>query len=340
MPKIKKLPSGNYNALVFSHIENGKRKYKSFTAHTKREVELKVAEYKNNRQGYYKSNIRLSEAIQGYIQAKTAVLSPSTIRGYIGMQKRYFDRMGHERLENLTNEKIQRFISDLSVKVSPKTVRNVYGFLMSVINFYMPSISFRITLPPLHRTITTAPSDEDIQSLFREAQPQLQLCIALAAFGSLRRGEICGLKYKDIKDNTVFVHSDMVKDVNSQWILKDMPKTSDSIRVVTLPDAIIKMLGTGNPDDFIITWTPDSITKRFIDLRKKLNIDIRFHDLRHYFASIGAVLQIPQSFLKDFGGWGENSKIMSSIYQNKIVSMSEHYSKIMTDHFKNLIDAR
>ncbi|MFR1475685.1 MAG: hypothetical protein ACLSB9_08035 [Hydrogeniiclostridium mannosilyticum] len=39
MAKAKKLPSGNWNVKVFSHIENGKRKYESFTAESKAEAE-------------------------------------------------------------------------------------------------------------------------------------------------------------------------------------------------------------------------------------------------------------------------------------------------------------
>ncbi len=336
MPTAKKLPSGNYRVLVYSHKENGKRIYKSFTASTKKEAELQAAEWKNGKRN--KSALKVSEAIQGYIRAKAPVLSPSTVRGYYGIAKRYFSYINDERLDDLTTEKVQLFISDLSKKVSPKTVRNVHGFFMSVIGFYLPDKTFKITLPPMYKAITSAPSDEDIKALYGRANHKLKICIALAAFGSLRRGEICALKFKDITGDTVSIHADMVKDVNSKWIYKEMPKTTDSIRNVSLPKEVIELIGNGEKDDFIVKWTPDSVTKRFIDLKKEIGIDIRFHDLRHYFASIGAVLQIPQPFLKSFGGWSANSKIISSVYQNKIVPLSEHYSGVMIEHFENILN--
>ena len=38
MAKPKKLPSGNWNIVVFSHYEKGKRVYKSFTDPDKKKV--------------------------------------------------------------------------------------------------------------------------------------------------------------------------------------------------------------------------------------------------------------------------------------------------------------
>ena len=335
MPTAKRLPSGSYRVQVFSHKDGqGKRHYESFTAPTKKEAELKAAEFKCGKR--QKSSLTVSKAIEGYINAKKPVLSPSTVRGYDGMKKRYFDFINDEKIDELTTEKVQLFISDLSQKVSPKTVRNVHGFFMSVIGFYLPDKTFKITLPPMSRAITSAPSDEDVRTLYERADHSLKVCIALAAFGSLRRGEICALKHEDITGNTIYVHSDIVKDIDSKWILKEMPKTADSIRTVVLPKEVIDLIGEG--EGFIIRWTPDSVTKRFIDLKKEIGINIRFHDLRGYFASIGAVLQIPQPFLKSFGGWGENSKIMSSVYQNKIIPLSEHYSNVMIEHFEKVMN--
>jgi len=46
MAKAKELPSGMWNVTVYSHTENGKRMYESFTALTKNEAELKAAAFK------------------------------------------------------------------------------------------------------------------------------------------------------------------------------------------------------------------------------------------------------------------------------------------------------
>lgn len=45
MATAKKLPSGAYRCLIFDHMEDGKRKYKSFTAATKKEAEYQATQY-------------------------------------------------------------------------------------------------------------------------------------------------------------------------------------------------------------------------------------------------------------------------------------------------------
>lgn len=45
MATAKKLPSGAYRCLIFDRMEDGKRKYKSFTAPTKKEAEYLATQY-------------------------------------------------------------------------------------------------------------------------------------------------------------------------------------------------------------------------------------------------------------------------------------------------------
>ena len=50
MAKAKKLPSGKWRALVYDYTDsNGKRKYQSFTAETKKEAEFLAADYSLNK---------------------------------------------------------------------------------------------------------------------------------------------------------------------------------------------------------------------------------------------------------------------------------------------------
>ena len=335
----KKLPSGKYNARVFDYTDiHGKKIYKSFTADTKREAERMALEYKDGMRGP-KTTFTVAQAIDGYIEAKEDVLSPSTIRGYRQIQNRYFSQIGHKRIQSITTSDLQRFVSALSREVSPKTVSNVYGLLTSALKFYDKSIDTNVTLPKKPKRRPTSPSDEQVQALFHKAESWLKISIALAAFGSLRRGEICAIRFRDVDGNTVHIHADMVKNASKEWVLKEIPKTSESDRIVALPASVIDMFGEGDPDDFIVKNVPDSITKRFIELRDSLGISIRFHDLRHYFASIGVAIGIPDLYLANMGGWGNSpSSALKSIYQNKIVPVEELYQKKMVEHFNKMIE--
>lgn len=330
----KKLPSGSWRCRAYIGTDaSGKKIIMSFTAPTKKEAELQAAQYVA-RNRHSPAAITVSEAIDRYITAKTAVLSPSTIREYRGMQGRYYDQIGNRKVNALTTENMQLFVSDLTGKVSAKTVANAYGLLSASVSMFRPDAVFRVTLPTKKKPRRESPSDTDIRTLFDAAEPELKISIALSAYGSLRRGEICALKHCDVHGQLISVHADMVINENEEFEYKDYPKTSDSVRVVMVPQEVIDLIGDGIDDDFIIKATPDQITGRFIYLRDKLGLkQIRFHDLRHYYASIGAALGIPDTYLSQFGGWRPGSGVMKQIYQNTITDMSAIFAQRMSDHF-------
>ena len=204
---------------------------------------------------------------------------------------------------------------------------------------FRPDAVFRVTLPKKAKKKKPAPSDSNVMTLFNEADGELKLCIALAAFGSMRRSEICALKYGDVNGNNIYIHADIVMDESNNVVYKDMPKTSESIRVVQVPPQVVQLIGKGEDNDFIIHYTPTGITNAFRRLRNKLSIgDIRFHDLRHYFASIGAVLGIPDIYMSDFGGWRRGSSVLKETYQSTIIDANQKYSDIMNQHFYDLIE--
>ena len=341
MATAKKLPSGSWRVRAFAGRDpvTGKQMFVSFTAPTKDEAELKAKQYKVEQKDHRNVyNLTVSEAVERYITAKAPVLSPSTYREYKGTQRRYLADIGHKKVNALTTEDMQLFISGLTLKVSAKTVANAYGLLSSAVSMFRPDAVFKVTLPTKQKKRPVSPDSEQVQSLFEAAGPELKICIALAAFGSMRRGEICALKHKDITGQTAHVHADMVITEDNVFVYKDIPKTSDSNRLVRLPLEVVGLIGDGADDAFIVPFNPDQITKRFVRLRKKLNLNgVKFHDLRHYYASIGAVLGIPDTYLADFGGWTLGSGGMKNVYQNQIESASQLYAQAMTDHFSKLI---
>lgn len=335
MAKAKKLPSGMWNVTVFSHMENGKRKYESFTALTKSEAELKAAEYKADKKRRVQSDLTVAEAIDRYITSKEGVLSPSTIKGYRRMQRCNYDEIKDVRIRKLTSEQLQLFISAKARQASPKSVQNIYGLLNAALGLYQPDISYKVTLPAKPKKRPSAPPEDAVRALLASASPTLRNCILLGIRG-MREGEISALKYEDINDGIAHIHADMVQDVDNTWIYKEFPKTEDSDRFIKVPD-----LGTGT--GFVIKWNPSTIRTMFWRLRKKLGYeDIRFHDLRHFFASSAAALNIPDIYTADFGGWSRasNSPIMKSVYQNNIKSMSDYYQDKLDDYLTGLENAK
>jgi integrase len=348
MASVRKLKSGHYQARVFSHTEpNGKKKYVSFVASTKEEAKMQASKWENSKHRTgIATNKTVSQCIDDYITIKTKVLAPSTIRTYRNMQKKYYKELANVPICKLTNADAQGLINNLIGKVSEKSIKNIYALFTTSIKFCSKDIVFNVTLPKKKiiediKEIENkqAPSNDDVILLYKMASPWLKKCIALAAFSGMRRGEIAALKYKDIlRDrNKIFIHKAFSMNEYNKWVLKE-PKTEGSVRLANIPQEVIELLGDGDPEEFIIGYNPNTISKMFIKLRKRFDVDIRFHDLRHYFASIGNVLGIPDVTLADFAGWEHNSPIIKDTYQDKVKDISEGYAKKMNNYFSDLIN--
>lgn len=335
MAKAKKQKSGNWRALVYSHTdEDGKRHYESFTAPTKAEAEMRAAEYAADRKRRVRHDLTVGEAIDQYIEVKEGVLSPSTIAGYVKMRRNSFKDIEDRKVRSLVSADVQRYVSALASDHSSKTVENAYSLLHAALEMHAPDMSFKATLPPKRKRRPTSPSDDDVRRLFDAARGRLRTSIGFGMMG-LREGEIAALEYSDLEGDVIHVHRDVVRNRDGEWVLKELPKTSDSDRFVKLPPFLLELIGEG--EGRIVPVMPATISKQFIDLKKKLGMEMRFHDLRHYFASTAAVLNVPDIYVADMGGWQRGGSVMKQIYQNNITSMSDYYAGKMTDHMEKVV---
>ena len=277
----------------------------------------------------------LYEAVGRYIDLKRAVLSPSTLTGYTAIQKTYFSGdFGKHMLSSLTNIVVQTWVSDLSVIRSPKTVRNAYGLLSATLDVFMPDLQLKSTLPAKKRPELYCPSDDDVKKLLEHIKgTDLEIAVMLAAFGPLRRGEICALTSDDIHGNTITVSKSMVQGPDNQWYIKQ-PKTYGSYREIDFPDFVIDRIKDINGK--IVNATPSRISGLFIKAITETDVPrFRFHDLRHYAASIMHAIGVPDQYILKRGGWISDN-VMKSVYRNAIDSETVKQNKKINDHFKAL----
>lgn len=337
MATAKRLPSGNYRVRVYSHTDNSGRKvYESFTARTKQEAEMMATQFANDNDRNRAQDLTVKEAVQSYIDSNKAALSPSTIYGYMADAKR-IDCIGNLRIRKLTSKDIQGLVTEMMNKeLSPKTIKNTYALLRSSLTFSGIDKKFMVHLPSVSRKTKNSPENDQIEALYNAASKQMKIAIALGAFHSLRRGEIAALKYGDIQGNMLTIHADVVRGVDKKWNYKATPKTDASNRVVYLPQQLLDLIGTGDPDEFILGIYPDSISASFRRLKRNLGIDITFHDLRHYFASLAVILDIPDVYTASLGGWRNNSSVLKTVYQGNIVSMQEAYANRINEQYKSM----
>lgn len=353
MPTAKKLPSGSWRCQVYSHTEDivqkdgsikKKRIYRSFTCDVpgpkgKRMAEQEATEWAAEKESNSSiQNITLGEAIDRYISTRVKVLSPRTIMDYKRIRKKEFQSVMNIKIVTMTQDDIQRAANIESASHSPKTVRDAHGLISAVMKVYRPNFALNTSLPKVVRPELYIPSDSEIQRLLDYVSAtELELPILLAAFGPMRRGEICALDTSDIVGRTVHVSKNMVRTEEKQWVIKS-PKSYAGDRYIDYPDFVVdKWAGLSGR---ITQLTPDGITDKFRKILKKAGLHhFRFHDLRHYSASIQHAIGVPDAYIMQRGGW-ETDSTLKSIYRHTMNDRQKEMSEKANDYFTNLYNTK
>jgi integrase len=371
MAKAKKLPSGSWRALVYSHSvneldsngnivydKNGKPKkkriYESFTSDDptlagKKEAEYLAAEFALNKKKKNKpANLTLIEAIDKYITSSDAVLSPTTIQGYDKIKRNSYQELMDIPLKNITKEMLQIAVNNEAKRpskrssktpktISPKTVKNSYGLITAVLNRYCPSIDCDVQLPATENKIEELIPPEIIMDIIKGTE--IELPVLLAMWLSLSLSEIRGLKKStSIKDGYLIIN-EVVVDVNCEPIRKQQAKTFTRIRKHKIPEYIQKLIYNTNTDD-LVKMSGHAIYMRFRRLLKKNNLPhMTFHDLRHVNASVMALLRIPDKYAMERGGW-KTDEVMKKVYTHTFSKEREIVDEVIDDYFQKMLQVK
>ena len=332
MSKAKKLPSGNWRCQIRKKI-NGQTVSKSFTAPTRKEAEF-LATVWLMEENESTLNLTLKEAFERYIKAKENVLSPSTLRGYRRQTRLYLESIMNCKIDSITREQIQKAINIEAAAHSPKTVRNVNGLLSAVMKMFRPGFTLNTQLPQKKKTEMYIPTDADVSKTLSACRgTPLEVAILLAAFGPMRRSEVCAITSDDVIGNNVIVNKAYVRDEDNIWVLKT-PKTFSSNRTIAYPDFVIKRIKDikGN----LVPYTPAYLGKLFRQLLQKNDIPhYRFHDLRHYCVSICKAMNIPDEYIMARGGWA-TSYTMNNVYAHTLPDVQDAVTTKILKHFETV----
>lgn len=309
MPKIRKLPSGNYNTVLYLGKDaDGKQIRKSVTGPDRASVRRKVAQIEAMKDK--EAAPMLCDAIEAYIDARGAVLSPYSVRGYRNIL-RVLERMPCARVAcDAPSLAFQNIINEAVMDgKSPKTVRNYCGLITAAVKaagYTAPSL----TMPQKEHTADTAPDEETMKKVLAAAKgTELEVPIALGMMG-LRRGEVCAVTADDLKGNTLHISKAAVQ-IDGVVSVK-APKTFESDRYIQIPPGIARRIRKeGRATDL----SPSMLSDRFFSFLKRNGFDhFRFHDLRHFFASYcHSVLKLSDAQIQKLGGW-RTDHIMKRVY--------------------------
>jgi len=329
MANARKLPSGNWNIRVGSG-EGGKAI--SFTAPTKKEAELMAAEYKNGKR--HPERRTLEECTRAYIDSRRNIRSPSTIAGYEKILRNNYAGIAHLRLCDLTRQNIQRWIDDLSVSHSAKTVSNAFGLLRSSVIYAAGAFDYSVSLPKSQKPLVELPDPAAVIAAVRGSE--IELPCMLAIWLGLRMSEIRGLTRASISGDVLSV-SDAVITVNGQHIRKHETKTYRARRL-RVPPYILSLIAALPPDQqSLTTLSGQAIYKRFSRALAAAGLHhIKFHELRHLNASVMAQLGVPERYAMERGGWSDPT-ILRNVYQHTFSAASTAVADSIDAYFSSLL---
>ena len=301
--KPRRLPSGAWNCRVMI----GGQSY-SFTHADKKTVVRMASEFADEYRRKI-DNPTLLERMREYVAENEERLSPSTVRSYNGMI-----RMIEERTPRIANKRLSAITEqDVSDIVRPlrtlKTKRNYVNFIHACTGKSAGKLT-GVSSKRVH--VPTELEVKGLLQIFRNTE--LEVPIMLAAYGGLRRGEICALRMSDIDGDFVHVSRAVVRDPSGAWVTKD-PKTASSVRSVLLPHFVIERIQT---QGYITHLLPSQVSNRFWKKQRNLGIPpYCFHSLRHFHASYLHYLNIPDAYIQKRGGWA-NASTLQNIYRHAL----------------------
>ena len=304
--------------VVIGYEDKGKPKTKSVLAHTKSECVEKLERLKEEcgrTAEKLKPDMPYGEWIDFWYQYfSSPKLRPTTQATYENrIYGHIIPSVGKIPLSKLTQNDLQQFYAKLKrtgrkvnvelkgTGVSDRMVRSCHALCRSSLEKAVeeglitrnPSIGCK--LPPKKNGEMKVLTQNEIVRLLNQAYDEgYYEMFLLELTTGMRRGEILGLKWRDLNLETGELN--IKRQLTTKGI--SVPKTKSSIRTVLLPpdmlDLLREMKKTAKYDWIFPSpvkegepRNPTAITKRFrIMLERAHCKHVRFHDLRHTFATM------------------------------------------------------
>ena len=303
--------------------ETGKAIYKNVLGRSQAEVKEKLKQAIGEAQtlditkaGKYTVGEWMEVWFQDYAKIKVRPSAHQTYQGYIHNHIR--PNIGDIPLEKLTSLELQKLYKKLLTKgrvdrleskgqpkgLSAKTVRNIHQILSSALKLaqeqrlILSNPAEGCALPRVEhqemKTLTTV----QLASFFREARESgvFELYYLELATG-LRRGELLGLKWEDVDlDRGDLRVRRQVSRINGEVVEAPL-KTKNAYRTLPLAEDTVSVLKEQRRKVGNSPWvfpspnggpiSPDSVLHMLHRVLKRAGLPkVRFHDLRHTFATL------------------------------------------------------
>lgn len=333
LPEPKQKENGKW---IIQVQVDGKRRSKEFE--TKEEALYWASGIKTGHKEATRkpSSLTVEKAIEKYIETKSAILSPSTVRGYKGIKESRIEEIKTTQLSDLTQDKIQRWVNSLSRSHSPKTVANAHGLISAVLREYHPDMVLHTTLPQKVRPDIQIPTEAELIRIIDSARgTRYELPITLAIWLGLRQSEIVGLTWSCIKGDILQIRQAIV--MGEDGPTQKGTKSYSGKREIRLPPYIQNLLADQPRDnEFIVNLSGKAIYSGFSRICEKAGVPhFRFHDLRHANASVMLAVGVPDKYSMKRMGHATNN-MLKTTYQHTIKEKELAFDQTIDAEFEKM----
>lgn len=306
--RVQKMINGERFNLSFDHKPG------------KKEIEEAIRNIKNSPQikGTFEGYANL------YIKIKKNVLSPTTTKSYKSLLRNISDDFKHTKMKDMIAALVQSEINQISLRkspksttnnnglISPKTVSEYHSFISTVIKMYRPDLMLNTTLPAPIKYEPHVPTDAEVKAILDISKgSHYELAFRLGIY-ALRRSEVCAVTSADLDGNMLTIKKSLIEGEEG-YITREKNKTEESTRTIYVDDYVAELLRTQGVG---FAGTPDTILETLHKYQDELGIPhFRFHDLRHYYASMAHSLGIPDSYIMAAGGW-KTDHVLKTVYRH------------------------
>jgi integrase len=347
--------------------EDGKRRQQWFRGlPSKMQAEQKLAEtLAALDQGTFirPSQETLSMFLKRYlIHAKTRI-RPRTLERYQELVERHIaSRIGGVPLSSLRPAHVQLVVDEmLAQNLAPRTVLQAYrvlsGALRQAVRWQEIAVNPAAAVDPPRpeRPTLHVPNRETVGRIIQEAKSaNLHVPVVLAATTGLRRGELLALKWATVDLETGVLRVVMTIQRDGKRVRFAQPKSQRARRTVGLPALARDVLreqrrqqaerrlqhGPAWQDlDLVIDRGdggpvhPDSLSSAFARMTRRIGLrDVRFHNLRHAFATALLLKGVHPKVASEVLGHASTGFTMD-VYQHLLPSMAEEAAKAIQDTF-------
>jgi integrase len=329
-----------------------------------------IAEVEAGRSGPHTGTVQA--LLEEWLPLKAPDLSPTTLAGYRNKTDVHIlPKLGHLKVVDVRPKDLTKFYRELAAgtagtgdgkPLKASSIRQVHAVLRGAF-WYAIEQEWRTTNPAaavqppkVSQTELQPPTPAEVRALIAEASrsrtPEFGVFVHVAAVTGRRRGELCGLKWRDVrfdKQTVVFVRS--VIDLDGGRLQVKETKTG-AVTPMRLDDGTLRLLCDHremmesrartmgvelDKESFVFSdelsglrpWSPARATRAFTRVRDRLGLShVHLHSERHYAATEMLAAGTDPKTAAARGGWSRPA-VMLNVYAGAVQARDDDAADLL-----------